>query len=72
MKKIIGILYVVFGLIFSLFIGKCYPKDFIDSVNFICHKHDIKPTQVWILVGFMLFIGWPIWLIYILIETITS
>lgn len=72
MKKIIGILYAIFGIIFSLFIGKCYPKNFIDSVNFICHKHDIKTTEVWILVGIILFIGWPIWLIYALISMLTS
>ena len=72
MKKSIGILYSIFGMMFLLFIGKCYPKDFIDSVNFMCHKHGIKPTEVWFLVGIILFIGWPIWLIYVLINLVIS
>ena len=36
MKKIVSILYFVLGFIFTGFVGKCYPRDFIAGINDLC------------------------------------
>ena len=67
MKKIVSILYFVLGFIFTGFVGKCYPRDFIAGVNDLCNKYDFNQAEVWILVGAILILTWPIWAIYMLI-----
>ena len=67
MRKIVSILYFVLGFIFTGFVGKVYPKDFIAEVNDLCVKHGFNQAEVWILVGAILILTWPIWAIYTII-----
>lgn len=72
MKKIVSILYFVLGFIFTGFVGKYYPRDFIAGINDLCVKHGFNQAEIWIVVGAILILTWPIWLIYLLICMVIS